>query len=180
MSERVFVISDLHQGGEPGFQMVPPAGQACLAAFIRRVTSQHSADQTAHLVLAGDLVDFLAETPFTAPTTDEGEALRKLSCILADTKEIWDALAAHVQAGAPLSLFLGNHDIELSLPGPRRLLLERLGPGSVDFQDDDRAWVRGLLLIEHGNRYDGWNVVDQAQGTHDLSFPGASPAPEDA
>ena len=160
MRERVFVISDLHLGGEPGFQMVPPAGQTCLAAFIRRVTGQHSTERAAHLVLAGDLVDFLAETPFAALTTDEGEAVRKLSRILADTAEIWDALAAHVQAGAPLSLLLGNHDIELSLPGPRRLLLDRLGHGSVQFLDDDRAWVRGPLLIEHGNRYDGWNVVD--------------------
>ncbi len=160
MSERVFVISDLHLGGEPGFQMVPPAGQACLAAFIRRVTGQHSSERAAHLVLAGDIVDFLAETPFAALTTDEGEAVRKLSRILADTALIWDALAAHVQAGASLSLLLGNHDIELSLPGPRRLLLERLGHGAVNFLDDDRAWVRGPLLIEHGNRYDGWNAVD--------------------
>ena len=160
MSERVFVISDLHLGGEPGFQLVPPAGQASLAAFIRRVTGQHSSERTAHLVLAGDIVDFLAETPFAALTTDEGEAVRKLSRILADTAVVWDALAAHVRAGAPLSLLLGNHDIELSLPASRRLLLERLGHGAVNFLDDDRAWVRGPLLIEHGNRYDGWNAVD--------------------
>ncbi|WP_158257656.1 hypothetical protein [Haliangium sp. UPWRP_2] len=42
MNERGFVISDLHLEGEPGFQMVPPAGQACLAAFIHRVSGQHS------------------------------------------------------------------------------------------------------------------------------------------
>lgn len=160
MGERLFVISDLHLGGEPGFQMVLPSGQARLAAFIRRVTSQHSRDRAAHLVLAGDIVDFLSEAPFAAFTADDGEATRKLGRILSDTAVIWDALCAHVQAGAPLTVMLGNHDIELSLPGPRRLLMNRLSRGAVDFLDDDRAFTRGPLLVEHGNRYDGWNVVD--------------------
>ena len=160
MGERIFVISDLHIGGEPGFQMVLPSGQARLASFIRSVTSQHRSDLSAHIVLAGDVVDFLAEAPFAAFTPDEDEAARKLARILDDTAVIWEALRAHVQAGAPLTLLLGNHDIELALPAPRRLFLERLTRGNVEFLDDDRAFTRGPLLIEHGNRYDGWNVVD--------------------
>ena len=33
--------------------------------------------------------------------------------------------------GGALTLLLGNHDIELSLPGPREFLMEQLGPGRV-------------------------------------------------
>lgn len=160
MGEQVFVISDLHIGGEPGFQLVLPPGQARLAGFIRSATARHRAERPAHIVLAGDVVDFLAELPFAAFTADESAATRKLARILDDTAVIWDALRAHVQAGAPLTVMLGNHDIELSLPGPRRLFLERLSRGAVEFLDDDQAFTRGPLLIEHGNRYDGWNVVD--------------------
>jgi hypothetical protein len=54
---------------------------------------------------------------------------------------------------------LGNHDLELSLPAPRRALLERLGSGRIEFIYDNQAFVDGPVLIEHGNRYDSWNVV---------------------
>ena len=54
---------------------------------------------------------------------------------------------------------LGNHDIELSLPGTRQLLLDRLGPGRIDFTYDNEALTIGPVLIEHGNRFDAWNAV---------------------
>ena len=44
MAQQVFVISDLHLGGEPGFQMCGPEGQALLAKFIPWVTAQHRPD----------------------------------------------------------------------------------------------------------------------------------------
>jgi hypothetical protein len=58
-----------------------------------------------------------------------------------------------------LTLMLGNHDIELSLPGPRQLLLERLGCGRVEFIYDNEAFTLGPVLVEHGNRFDAWNAV---------------------
>jgi UDP-2,3-diacylglucosamine pyrophosphatase LpxH len=54
---------------------------------------------------------------------------------------------------------LGNHDVELSLPKPRRRLMERIGR-PVEFFYDNEAFTFGQLLVEHGNRYEGWNVVD--------------------
>jgi len=65
-----------------------------------------------------------------------------------------------VVASGTLTILLGNHDVELSsracagaslsqwrLPVARELPLRRRGV---------RA---GELLVEHGNRYEGWNVV---------------------
>jgi UDP-2,3-diacylglucosamine pyrophosphatase LpxH len=42
---------------------------------------------------------------------------------------------------------------------PRRLLLDKLGPGRIEFIYDNQAYVDGPVIVEHGNRYDSWNVV---------------------
>jgi UDP-2,3-diacylglucosamine pyrophosphatase LpxH len=163
MAEQVFVISDLHLGGAPGFQMCSPRGQELLAGFVRQVAAEQGAGRDAHLVIAGDGVDFLAEEPSLAFTVDEAEATRKLDAIFEHTRPVWDALHALVAAGAKLTVMLGNHDIELSLPRVRRRLRERLGVGRVELLYDDEAVRVGDVVIEHGNRYDDWNWVDHDQ-----------------
>jgi UDP-2,3-diacylglucosamine pyrophosphatase LpxH len=59
---------------------------------------------------------------------------------------------------------LGNHDIELALPKVRQHLQTTLGArhGRLQFIYDGEAYTCGDLLIEHGNRYDSWNVVDHS------------------
>lgn len=157
--QSIFVISDLHLGGKPGFQMCSPRGRDNLSTFIRWVIKQRAAEREMCLVIAGDIVDFLAEEDFNAFTVDESAACRKLEHVFQNYEPVWEALKDFVASGAPLKLLLGNHDLELSLPGPHRLLRERLGEGSVEFIYDNQAFVRGPVLIEHGNRYDEWNVV---------------------
>ncbi|HYO52449.1 metallophosphoesterase [Archangium sp.] len=159
--ETLFVISDLHLGGDTGFQICTARGRRRLAAFIRSIPGQLAPSRQVHLVLAGDIVDFLAEQPFAAFTSDDALATRKLARIMdhGDTADVWQALRELVSAGHSLTLLLGNHDLELSLPGPRRLLHERIGQRGVEFLYDNQAFVRGPILIEHGNRYDDWNVV---------------------
>lgn len=166
MAQQVFVISDLHLGGEPGFEMCSARGQRLLAAFVRAVTGCHQAGRDAHLVLAGDVVDFLAEKPSAAFTMDEAAAAGKLSRIFERARPVWDALRAHTAAGAPLTVLVGNHDVELTLPRPRRALLEVLGPGRVELLYDGEALRLGELLVEHGNRYDDWNWVDHDELLH--------------
>jgi UDP-2,3-diacylglucosamine pyrophosphatase LpxH len=72
------------------------------------------------------------------------------------------ALRAFLSNGHKLTLLLGNHDVELSLPPVRRALLEQLSQGSsprFEFLFDGEAYQYQNLIIEHGNRYDGWNAV---------------------
>lgn len=116
--QTLFVISDLHLGGG-AHPLCPAAAQQQLARFIRRVMASHRAAHPAHLVLNGDIVDFLAEEPFVSFTASDAEATRKLAAALDSAPEVIAALAAHVESGAPLTLLLGNHDVELSLPGAR-------------------------------------------------------------
>jgi UDP-2,3-diacylglucosamine pyrophosphatase LpxH len=168
LKTQLLVISDLHLGGvpatgdKPGFQMCAAAGRAHLVQFLEWATSQRNGVQDVHLVLAGDFVDFLAEERaggFRSFTDDDRLARDKLASILDDTAEVWRALHQFVAGGGALTLMLGNHDLELSLPGPRRLLLETLGAGRVEFLYDNQAFTLGRVLVEHGNRYDDWNAV---------------------
>lgn len=166
MRHLVHVISDLHLGGAaaaadgaPSFQMCPPTTQAMLAAFIDGMPKA-TPDEDSHLVIAGDIVDFLAEVPFAPFTPDPAAACEKLARILAGTAVVWDALARFaLERGGALTLMLGNHDIELSLPGVREMLLARLPGPRVRFIYDNEAFTLGPLLVEHGNRFDPWNAV---------------------
>ncbi len=179
MPETIFVISDLHLGGAPGFQICSPEGQKLLAGFIGWAGQQHAAGGNVHLVLAGDIVDFLAEPEFQAFTADDRAAADKLQRIFHNYAPVWEALRGFVAQGAALTLMLGNHDIELALPSPHRLLRERLGPGRVDFIFDNQAFVAGPLIIEHGNRYDFWNVVphDELRRMRSALSRGETPPP---
>ena len=159
MERTFFVISDLHLGGKPGFQICSDEGQQRLTQFIRWAKEQRTSERDVHLVIAGDIVDFLAEAESKAFTADDHLASQKLENIFKNFADVWESLREFVTSGSALTMMLGNHDIELSLPGPHRLLREKLGQGRVDFVCDNQAFVEGAVLIEHGNRYDEWNVV---------------------
>ncbi len=176
---RLFVISDLHLGGRPHGAPDAMGSQIChayaeLTSFIDWVRSQAKGPSDVELVVNGDIVDFLMEDdcddrngalPWTA---DEALVLEKLKLIIDRTKETGDygpfeAMAALLRAGQNLTFLLGNHDVELSLPAVRRYLERQLGgTGCFKFIYDGEAYVKGALLIEHGNRYDNWNIIDHS------------------
>ncbi|MCX7108903.1 MAG: metallophosphoesterase [Proteobacteria bacterium] len=165
MRQHLYVISDLHLGGDPaedgtaGFQICPPATQKILAIFIDGLPAATKETNT-RLVIAGDIVDFLAEEPFADFTEDETAALAKFHNIVKNTKPVWESLRRFVgEKRGALTLMLGNHDIELSLPSLREALHTELGEGRVEFIYDNEAFTVGPVLIEHGNRFDAWNAV---------------------
>jgi UDP-2,3-diacylglucosamine pyrophosphatase LpxH len=162
MRRHIYVVSDLHLGGEAE-PMCSERGQARLAAFFRNVAAEVTSAEPVHLILAGDVVDFLAESNdsggWDSFTADEREAARKFARIVSRTKEVWKALRAAVTAGVHLSVLLGNHDIELSFAAVRRAMRDLIGPGFVEMIYDNEALRIGPVVIEHGNRYDAWNAV---------------------
>jgi len=172
---RVYVISDLHLGGVYGDDPFDPNDRGfrlCthvteLTAFVDAVTAMPK-DPPVEMVINGDLVDFLAERNEADPkwvplTPDPERAIAKLRDIVERDKTFFDALGRLLAAGHRLVLTLGNHDIELAFPAVREALGEMLGAGpGTDFQFiyDGEAYVVGDALIEHGNRYDAFNVVN--------------------
>lgn len=158
----VYVVSDLHLSGDSNTPMCPPTTRARLARFIDRIAAERTLVQDVQLVIGGDIIDYLAESHpagVRAFTTDPDELKRKTAKILEATSVVWDALQRFTASRCALTLLLGNHDLELSLPGARRALLEAVGPGRVEFIYDNQALTIGPVLVEHGNRYDPWNAV---------------------
>lgn len=170
----LFVISDLHVGGAlpleaggRGFRINTRMAELC--GFLREIAARRRrCGEPIELVINGDIVDFLAETSphgdaHSAFVADPDEALLIFERVVQRDAAFFEALAELPAAGVALTLVLGNHDLELSLPPVRERLLALLTAGAqapVRFLYDGEACVIGDVLIEHGNRYDGWNVVD--------------------
>jgi UDP-2,3-diacylglucosamine pyrophosphatase LpxH len=170
-SRDVYLISDLHLGGaQPSIHDPEDRGfRICThgADVARFITALAEKPDSIELIVNGDTVDFLAEEDesggWSAFSADEQAAARKLDRIIDRDRELFEALRALVERGHRLTLLIGNHDIELALPAVRRRLAERIGiTGRHDFHFiyDGEAYVVGRALIEHGNRYDPFNVVD--------------------
>lgn len=168
MARSIYVISDLHLGGRPpsgggsdrGFRIM--SRPEALAAFVDRI----GAEPGAELVINGDFVDFLAEEHQSAPRfrafiDDPHEAVGAFESIYQASSEAFDALGKFARAH-PLTILLGNHDLELVLPDVRASFESRLGlaAGRYRFLHDNEALILGTALIEHGNRYDPANIVD--------------------
>ncbi len=176
LERRVYVISDLHLGGEYGDAATNPHERGfricthvdAVADFVNRLADSPPAPVRTELVINGDLVDFLAEDPGDAATwtsfiADGDEAAATFRTIATRDRRFFDALGRFLQRGHRLVVLLGNHDVELALPAVRREFCRVVGATSdsdLEFVDGAEAYIVGDALIEHGNRYDEWNVVD--------------------
>lgn len=168
---KLYVVSDLHLGGETGFQIFAQGRE--LAALVDHVAAL-PAQASAALVLNGDIVDFLAER--NARYLDPAGAVTKLERIFVDPAfaMVWQSLARLVRTdGRELVLVLGNHDVELALPDVReRLLVELCGDaaparGRVRFAFDGAGFACAVggrrVLCTHGNEVDSFNIIDFRQ-----------------
>lgn len=175
IARQVYIISDLHLGGvyelpdDPsgrGFRICTKVKQ--IAALVGALADKAAGGAGIEVVVNGDMVDFLAERepdpPHWVPfTTDPEKAANKLSDIIERDRALFDAFGRLLKEGGRLTVLLGNHDIELTLPTVRRRLEAEIGVAphhDYRFIYDGEAYVIGEALIEHGNRYDQWNVVD--------------------
>ncbi|HSW13591.1 MAG TPA: metallophosphoesterase [Solimonas sp.] len=163
--EEIHVISDLHMGGKPGFQILKETKR--LANFIRHVEGLRPAERVA-LVLNGDVIDSLAEdSKHYIAVDDAADVVRRImrddafSCI-------WDALASFVHKDKrTLVIVIGNHDIELALPPVQNLVLKQLAGddpaarGRVQFSVAGGGFACKVgdkrVFCIHGNEVDAWN-----------------------
>lgn len=188
---RVFVISDLHLGGSPdrtdGDVFTAGTGICSasprLADFVDWVRAEQGWNpaEDIELVINGDVFDFLCEYGDIAPDSpwrsDESLA-REMAKNLERTYPIdaqespLRALKELLASGVALTVLIGNHDIELSYPSMRRWFSELLEADGHRLRliYDGEAYVVGDVLIEHGNRYDPWNVIDHDALRRDRSL----------
>lgn len=172
---RTYIISDLHLGGvypdgkvpnDRGFRICTHAAE--VAGFVDALTELPVGAPPIELIVNGDLVDFLAERDgvgdgWVAFTYDQQAARAKLRAIIDRDKAVFDALARFLAKGHRLVILLGNHDIELAMPTVRHELKIALGVTTASDYTlirDGEAYIVGDALVEHGNRYDAFNIVD--------------------
>jgi UDP-2,3-diacylglucosamine pyrophosphatase LpxH len=177
---KVFIFSDWHLGGEPDDQTQGRIGtQICRSApqiteFVDWVAAGATTyPGTTEIVINGDMVDFLAPDsvePATEWIADQDAAIRRLDRIIVGSRGKngrgpFEALRDFLDGpSSELTILLGNHDIELALPQVRQHITELLGNSSrLRLIYDGEPLVRGRLLVEHGNRYDSWNVIDHSR-----------------
>lgn len=143
MTKILYVISDLHIGGDYADATAPAGRGFRLCTNVERLTefvqslsragNRDSAD--IELVINGDFVDFLAEKqevcdPITGKKgigwmpliEDPSDAVRTLQRIIARDEPFFIALRDFLAVGSRLTILLGNHDIELSFPAVRHYL----------------------------------------------------------
>ena len=169
----VYVISDLHVGGTygktskcRGFRINTHV--SALAEFVEALADSPAEGSSIELVINGDMVDFLAEREDAPPswnpfTCNPEVACAKLQAIADRDRRFFSALGTFLDKNHRLTILTGNHDIELVLPPVRRKLMEIIGVKSshdYEFIGNGEAYQVGDALVEHGNRYDRWNVVD--------------------
>jgi UDP-2,3-diacylglucosamine pyrophosphatase LpxH len=169
--DELYVISDLHMGGRPGFQIMNRGGR--LGSFIRQLAVQPSPEtgRRVGLVINGDVIDTLAED-FDGYIA-VADAVQILERLFRDEAfaPVWSALATFVrQPRRRLVLVTGNHDIELALPAVQHAIRYRLAgddeaaAGRIEFAVEGTGYscVVGNVRIfcTHGNEVDAWNLVN--------------------
>jgi UDP-2,3-diacylglucosamine pyrophosphatase LpxH len=167
--DEIHVISDLHMGGEAGFQILRETGK--LAHFIRWVAARRPEGRVA-LVLNGDVIDTLAERsgPGIYIAVDNAETVVRRIMDDPAFSGIWDALADFVKIEKrTLVIVLGNHDLEMSFPGVQRLVAERLAGSDLPARARIEFSTMGAgfsclvgdsrVFCTHGNEVDAWNYT---------------------
>jgi UDP-2,3-diacylglucosamine pyrophosphatase LpxH len=165
--DEIYVVSDLHLGGVPGFQIFGSGKE--LGALINHIRDR-PASRVA-IVINGDSVDFLAEPG--ARYFDPKGANDKLDRIVGDAsfKPVFDALKEFLdRVNRHLIITLGNHDVELALPWVRSHFVELLAGnsdaarGRITLSMDGTGYACSVggasVLCIHGNEVDTWNVTD--------------------
>lgn len=157
---RIFVISDLHIGGNEHPMLGHPE---ILEDFLNRLAAQSQMrNDELELVINGDFIDFLAHPPGEAWTSNEHDAVLKFKSVVKGAPHLFAALRRCATNMSRFTVLLGNHDIELAYPKVRDALLHELGLDTHRslLLFNNEAYRVGDLLIEHGNRYDAWNAID--------------------
>lgn len=185
----MIVLSDVHLGSDlnGGGARRSANIDHDLVRLLRHYRAQRPSGDRWRLVVAGDFIDFIGMTiPAdgaelqTPPTDEEREhglgsaedhALVKLRLVAARHGEVFEALAAFVEAGHAITFVHGNHDVELHWQAVRDELRETLfgfakaGTDRATFEQrvEHAPWfyyVGGLVYVEHGHQYDPFCAVD--------------------
>ena len=179
----LYVISDLHLGGETGMQIFCRGER--LKKFLEWLRKQ--ADELLEgklaLVLAGDVIDTLPYQRAKNSYISIDNAVGIFEKIIKSFEDVFDGLSNFVDGKkCELIIMTGNHDLELAMPEVQETLLRTIA--DQNFKDKqirnatDASSARGRVrfytqgtgfcckvgekkvYVTHGNETDKWNHVN--------------------
>ena len=163
--DEVHVVSDLHMGGRPGYQILREGKR--LAGFVRWVGNQRPKGRVA-LLLNGDVIDSLAEDIGGYIAIEDAVTMLQRIFEYQTFLPVWDALAEFVtKPNRTLIIVIGNHDVELAFPVVQRAILKRLAADDltararIEFSTMGAGYPclvgNARVFCTHGNEVDPWN-----------------------
>jgi UDP-2,3-diacylglucosamine pyrophosphatase LpxH len=173
------IVSDLHMGdGTPGDDFVDDTLQ--FAKFVRAATAE-GRDGQIELIINGDFLEFVQVFPeaYKGDSSlywcSESESLQKLDRILAGHPAVFDALKEFQALKNQVTLFPGNHDVDLHWPAVQKSLQQRV-PG-LNIQTDKITFERhgGRLHISHGHLFETIDPANVFKNPKNPIFNGADP-----
>jgi len=154
MSERAYVIGDLHLGAGPGDPLEDFRDDEAFATLCARI-----AGPATTLILNGDIIDFAQIPPFDVPKPahllwPEPASLIKAQTAVAAHPEFFAGLRGLIENGSRVRCLIGNHDLDMVWPAVQRCLAEALGTPPAD----QLTFVTGAtefhgVHIEHGHHF---------------------------
>jgi len=168
------IVSDLHMGdGQAGDDFVDHNRQ--FANFVdAQVRTEQGKKGDIELIINGDFLEFVQVRPdlYTLNSQDywcsEAESLTKLESIIEGHPQAFRALADFQKPGNVVTLFAGNHDVDLYWEGVRDRLRQVAGNLNIELSSDTYTRYGGRLHISHGHLFP---TIDTANGFSHWSNP---------
>ena len=154
MSDRAYVIGDLHLGAGPGDPLEDFRDDDVFARMCERIAGP---DTT--LILNGDTIDFAQIEPLEVPKPahllwPEGTSVAKARTALAAHPGFFAGLRGLLAGGGRIRWLHGNHDLDLAWPAVQGCLAQELGspPGDqLSFVIGDTRFHG--VHVEHGHHF---------------------------
>lgn len=158
MSQRGYVIGDLHLGAGPDDPLEDFRDDEAFADLCARI-----ADPDTTLILNGDIIDFAQIPPFDVPKPahllwPESASLTKARAALGAHPGFFAGLRGFLGKGGRIRWLIGNHDLDMVWPAVQGCIAEALGAPPAD----RLAFVVGAtelcgVHVEHGHHFTSEN-----------------------
>jgi UDP-2,3-diacylglucosamine pyrophosphatase LpxH len=163
------VVSDLHMGdGVAGDDFVDDSHQ--FSHFIRtQAETPEGRAGNIELIINGDFLEFVQVLPdaytLDSPTywCAEAESLAKLDRILTGHPDVFEALKEFQKPHNTLTMFPGNHDVDLYWEAVQRKIREKAGDVNIETGQVTFPRYGGRMRISHGHLFDSIDPANNFQ-----------------
>jgi UDP-2,3-diacylglucosamine pyrophosphatase LpxH len=154
------IVSDLHMGdGKAGDDFVDDKHQ--FSSFVRaQASSEDGRAGAIELIINGDFLEFVQVLPqvYTLNSPEywcsENESLAKLDSILMGHPDVFEALKEFQKFRNRVTIFPGNHDVDLYWDGVQRKLRETAGDVNIETGEVTYTRYGGRVHISHGHLFE--------------------------